>query len=243
MTRILVLTKNVLAESELQYQLQNMNYEVMVSSEFYNNLCYKMPIEQDLKVFHLFIFSEILTDEEVEVALPILLKTGKPIVQRVDSIVEKDKWMDWQKYSGIHFSEVDSSLREFRQQLEDCLAEVEEEADFEMNYSDYPNSHQENVRGMLTLFHETSFTKLELKILDILYRAHGKIVTKETLCRELWGEELNKSRGVQIYTNLGRIKEKLEHSYPDVSFIASQRGVGYYLKPAFYEKFSLDVAV
>lgn len=243
MARILVLTKNVLAEVDLQNQLQNMNYEVMVSSEFYYHLCYKMPIEQELGVFQLFLFSETLTDEEVEAALPILVATGKPIVQRVDCIVEKEKWLDWQRYSGIHFSEVDLSPRDFKQKLEDCLEEYEEPYPSASISAAYATQHQDNVRELLTLFHETSFTKLELKILDILYRAHGKIVTKETLCNELWGEEVNKSRGVQIYTNIGRIKEKFHEIYPDKQFIASQRGVGYYLTPAFYEMFSLDVAV
>lgn len=241
MSRIVILTKNILAELGLQAQLQQMNYEVLTSSSLYTQLCYQMSVEAELSSFHLFIFSETLTDEEVRVALPLLIASGKPIVQRVDVLTPEEEQAEWQQAENFHFVEIDLGSRQFKQKLEELINQ-------EIDTLDQQEYHfQEEVEQIIqeptSLLKKISFTKIELKILEILYAAKGQLVTKEVLCEEIWHQPLTKSRVVQIYTAIGRIKDKLQGLHSHTAFIGTQRGVGYFLTPAFYDNFILDLPV
>lgn len=242
MTRILVLTKNVLTELELQAQLQQLNYEVFVSSSIYTQLCYQMPITHEIQGFQLIMFSETLTDDEIKQAMPVLLESERPLVQRVDDEgVEDDEAASFREENGLIPCSRALSLRECRQFLEDL---IKHEVSSFLEKESY-RSENRTLGGQraLPLLQHVSLTKIEHEILDVLYAAHGKLVTKEVLCDEVWGQSLTKSRQVQIYTCVGRLKDKLQALKPNILFIGTQRSIGYFLTPAFFEHFEMDLPI
>lgn len=234
MSRILVLTKNILAELELQALLQQLNYEVLVSSSLYGQLCYQMPLKRELSSFQIVLFSETLTDNEVDQALPILLAEEKILVQRVDEHCDP-------VHPNICQLSVALSPRQQKDLIEELL-----KSSFDLSVEAFQALSEEEFvmerdRGPISILSKFSFTRTELKILEVLYDAEGKLVTKEDMAQAIWQQELTKSRVVQIYTSIGKIKDKLMKAYPTVDFVGTQRSIGYFLTNDFYKYFTLEM--
>lgn len=234
MARILVLTNNVLSEMKLQAQLQQLNYEVLVSSSFLQQLIYQMPIQKEIRTFNLAIFSEKITDLEVEKVFPMLVEENIPMIQIVENPKEL---LNNQLENQVVKVESDISAKALREQIETILqGSGKEQPSFSAHRSyDFP---QERVKK-IPLLQQAMFTQVELRILESLYKANGKLVTKEELSESVWQSDVTKSRETQIYTYIGRLNDKLRRIYPNDKLINAQRGRGYYLSEDFYSIFVL----
>lgn len=77
---ILILTKNLVLEQELQQRLQYLNYEVFCSVKLYARLSVsdyhegtqREELDQLLKNYQAVILSETISDNEIQEILPIL---------------------------------------------------------------------------------------------------------------------------------------------------------------------------
>jgi DNA-binding response OmpR family regulator len=71
-----------------------------------------------------------------------------------------------------------------------------------------------------------ALTVRELNLLAALARRSGRIVSREELYAEVWGERFRKSdRSVDVY--VGKLRQKLEEVLPGRSFIHTHFGFGY----------------
>jgi DNA-binding response OmpR family regulator len=69
-------------------------------------------------------------------------------------------------------------------------------------------------------------TVRELELLTALVERRNRIVTREELYREVWGEPYRKSdRSVDVY--VGKLRQKLEDAVPGQRFIHTHFGFGY----------------
>jgi DNA-binding response OmpR family regulator len=69
-------------------------------------------------------------------------------------------------------------------------------------------------------------TVRELELLTALVERRNRIVTREELYREVWGEPYRKSdRSVDVY--VGKLRQKLEDAVPGRCFIHTHFGFGY----------------
>jgi DNA-binding response OmpR family regulator len=69
-------------------------------------------------------------------------------------------------------------------------------------------------------------TVRELELLTALMERRDRIVTREELYREVWGEPYRKSdRSVDVY--VGKLRQKLEAAVPGGRFIHTHFGFGY----------------
>jgi DNA-binding response OmpR family regulator len=69
-------------------------------------------------------------------------------------------------------------------------------------------------------------TVRELELLTALVERRDRIVTREELYREVWGEPYRKSdRSVDVY--VGKLRQKLEEAVPGQRFIHTHFGFGY----------------
>jgi DNA-binding response OmpR family regulator len=69
-------------------------------------------------------------------------------------------------------------------------------------------------------------TVRELELLTALVERRDRIVTREELYREVWGEPYRKSdRSVDVY--VGKLRQKLEEALPGRRFIHTHFGFGY----------------
>jgi DNA-binding response OmpR family regulator len=73
-------------------------------------------------------------------------------------------------------------------------------------------------------------TVRELELLTALMERRDRIVTREELYREVWGEPYRKSdRSVDVY--VGKLRQKLEAAVPGRQFIHTHFGFGYRFSP------------
>ena len=79
-------------------------------------------------------------------------------------------------------------------------------------------------------------TSTELKLLHMLMKSHGNVVTHQVLERTIWGEQVDSSGLVKKY--IQRLRHKIGDTADDPTWIASVHGVGYRFigpKPEFRE--------
>lgn len=73
-----------------------------------------------------------------------------------------------------------------------------------------------------------SLTSTEFEILKVLIKHYGKVVTYETLLREVWGPNASHhTQYVRVY--VGHIRKKLRVSSETPEFIMTEAGIGYRL--------------
>ncbi|HEY1359398.1 MAG TPA: response regulator transcription factor [Thermoleophilaceae bacterium] len=73
-------------------------------------------------------------------------------------------------------------------------------------------------------------TVRELQLLTALASRNGRIVSREELYGEVWGQPFRKSdRSVDVY--VGKLRQKLERALPDQAYIHTHFGFGYRFKP------------
>jgi DNA-binding response OmpR family regulator len=73
-------------------------------------------------------------------------------------------------------------------------------------------------------------TVRELQLLTALATRSGRIVSREELYTEVWGEPFRKSdRSVDVY--VGKLRQKLERALPGQRFIHTHFGFGYRFTP------------
>lgn len=223
MSKILILTSNLLAETALQQDLQKMNYEVFLSTSILKSLLKKSVSPRLLESFPVVILSEYLSEKEVHSVMAVLAKQNKLVIRRTMSETQK---VSEQEPVSYLWSFPHQPLIELKQQIEDFKP-----------YNQAAGAFEDD---KIKLWQAGAFTPTEQTMIRLLYQQKGKLTTKEELCSYLWDAPITTSRRVQIYTLIGRIKEKLAQLVRDVVFIGSQRGNGYYLTDQFYTHFQLD---
>jgi DNA-binding response OmpR family regulator len=78
--------------------------------------------------------------------------------------------------------------------------------------------------------HPLRLTVRELQLLTALATRNGRIVSREELYSEVWGEPFRKAdRSVDVY--VGKLRHKLEQALPGHSFIHTHFGFGYRFTP------------
>ena len=92
MVRILVLTKNVLAEEALTNKLQHLNYEVFCSTSILNEIQMEGRVSNLVNHFPIIIIGETISSYEMELMLPKLRENCQNILREVDhSLSEKER--------------------------------------------------------------------------------------------------------------------------------------------------------
>jgi two-component system, OmpR family, response regulator len=71
----------------------------------------------------------------------------------------------------------------------------------------------------------------EFKMLEILVKNHGRVVTRSMLLEEMWGLELDTKSSI-IQTNISRLRLKIDRP-GDTPLIRTVRGVGYIIDNQF----------
>jgi DNA-binding response OmpR family regulator len=75
-----------------------------------------------------------------------------------------------------------------------------------------------------------TLTVTELHLLTELAHNPERVMTREELCRAVWGREYRKSdRSVDVY--VGRLRAKLARALPERTFIHTHTGLGYRFDP------------
>jgi Response regulators consisting of a CheY-like receiver domain and a winged-helix DNA-binding domain len=227
MVRILVLTKNVLAEEMLTNKLQHLNYEVFCSTSILNEIQMNGRVSDLVNHFPIIIIGETVSSYEMDLMLPKLKEHGQNILREVDHpLSEKERaLLEAQGLRGaVQNSDSVELLREQLAEvatqyqnkpfepvaLENCLDADETDSDFS---------------AMMLI----NLSSLELQLLERLRSQPGEIVSRDELCKSLWGN-VSQSRLAQLSSLVKNIKLKLEIMEVDQEVIQTIWGKGYRIR-------------
>lgn len=217
MERILILTKNALAEKKLQEQLQLMNYEV---------LCHQGSSIEDLVYsdgsafldhFHCLIVSESLSQFDYQRILKDLLLHKKHIV-----VLRKSEDFGSLKESDSNFIPTNASFEKLREILVERLGFPQESKS--VNRTDMIPKQLERIQ----------WTTKEKELFDFLCENAGTPLNREEICKKIWGRYTNSTKA-QLSTMIKRIREKLELSGIGGQKLVTLWGRGYQLDVSLRE--------
>lgn len=255
MDRILILTKNILTEQDLQHKLQLLNYEVYCSTKILED-CLQQQYNSDFfKLFQYVILSESICESEVTrltshfnhvPLLTVIRKVGLKVTEIdqhyleigvLNAIISTNDSLD-------ELRECLYSLGAFSNQNEDFFKENNESQLSRSVTSLQPHSLQkaENRINDLPIYLEAvqCLSQSESKIISILIKAGNQIVSRETICQELWGEDANKSHLASLSSTITRIKTKFEKTPLSSSAIHTLWGRGYRIDKELLIKLQSD---
>ncbi|MEO1771101.1 MULTISPECIES: winged helix-turn-helix domain-containing protein [Enterococcus] len=226
MRLILLLTKNILVEQQLQEQLQQLNYEVLCSVQAFHQLRKEGYVMVDHQVI---IFSETITNREIAELLPKMV-SGNLVIFRKFSVAPSLEEQEQLRKLGLkEWISGDIPCDQLRERLAEKMELLQQTEEQERA------SHQQHfvmTEKLLEHFLKT-LTKKEKKVFLYLQEANGEIVSREELCDYLWKEELNHSRMSQLSVLVKKIKQKLKESGFSEDLLRTIWGSGYCLTPEF----------
>ncbi|MGH1648381.1 helix-turn-helix domain-containing protein [Enterococcus gilvus] len=257
LNQILILTKNVLAEQEIQEKLQVLNYEVYCSSRFYSSCANQDQEPPFFKFFQYIILSETLCESEATEITLLLNECPINIIRKVKTKVTEveQNYLNDGRFNAIITSE-DSS-----DELRECLYTLGR--DLKLNEASVQTKCSEKSiqlsarASMMKVGQPPSFelskeerkklsntlqllTLTELTILDVLIQAGGMIVDREEICRKIWNGEVNNSRKASLSSTVTKIKSKFEQTFPENKAIHTVFGKGYRMNGDLLEKIQMD---
>ncbi|MDU5334652.1 helix-turn-helix domain-containing protein [Enterococcus sp.] len=241
MNQILILTKNVLAEQEIQQKLQSLNYEVYCSSKIFDTCRQNLEIREFFELFQFVILSETICEIEVIELIPVLNNHSVRIIRKVDTnVTEADQRCLENEQLNAIISSSDSidELRECLYNLKNSVGRTEitkqnnnvvqlsgKVSLIGSNYLQKPERYSEKNRLIIETFHRLSQT--ESKILSILIEAGNQVVTREEICHKVWKEDVTKSHLASLSSTVTRIKMKFEQADLEKIAIHTLWGKGY----------------
>jgi two-component system KDP operon response regulator KdpE len=72
---------------------------------------------------------------------------------------------------------------------------------------------------------EVHLTPIEYKIIILLSRHSGKVLTHDFMIREVWGPYANEIQALRV--NMANIRRKIEKNPAEPRYIVTEVGVGY----------------
>lgn len=257
MNQVLILTKNILTEQDIQRKLQSLNYEVYCSVRMFEHSIRQLEPLEFFNYFQYIILSETICESEVMEIIQLIKNHSIRIIRKVEEkVTEMDHQYFEEKVLHAIISNEDSV-----DELRECLyvlkkhQESEEPAYESQKYvqlSDKvslikPNilkkeviSPDENYQFLEVLHH---LSQTETKILFILIQAGNKIVTRETICHQIWNEEVNKSHLASLSSTITRIKNKFEQTNLTHKAIQTLWGKGYRINPELLDRIQKNDAL
>lgn len=220
MVRVLVLTKNILAEEGITKKLQHLNYEVFCSTSILDELQSNGHMPELVNYFPIIIIGETISSYEMEILLPKLKKHGQQIFREIDHPLSEDEKSQLLNHGLSGYVQSSDSIELLRENLAEVMAgyqnyePIEAEACF-----------KKESRGLsaMTLI---NLSTLELQVLEKLRSKPGEIISRDELCMTLWGN-VSQSRLAQLSSLVKNIKLKLEILEIDQEVIQTIWGKGY----------------
>lgn len=233
MNKILILTKNILAEQQLQKQLQLLDYEVFCTADIYRNpKSYSI-----LRYFPIIMLSETISNLEIEKFLSAINYDANLIVRLIDEQSNDEGQTDW-RVSGIDGELVkNASLDSLRERLvtlqSDYYGQKVETVDQEC-----PPIQKWEKRTIETSGGSVFFSKKEERLFKLLLESKDKLLSRHQICNILWPEGETDSNRSQLSCIASKIKAKFKAAGYEGETIITKWGQGYGLDPKFYRYLS-----
>ncbi|MDT2758668.1 helix-turn-helix domain-containing protein [Enterococcus xiangfangensis] len=223
MIRVLVLTKNILAEEIITNKLQYLNYEVFCSTSILDELQMNRQITNLVDHFPIIIIGETISSYELEWLLPKLSNRGQSILREVDHPLNENECAALKERGLSGAVQSSDSVESLREQLAEVAGQYRAQTFAPIVSVKETTAEKEQGLSTLTL---VNLSSLELQVLEKLRNQCGEIISRDELCLALWGN-VSQSRLAQLSSLIKNIKLKLETIEVDREVIQTIWGKGY----------------
>lgn len=205
----------------MQEGLQKFNFEVFVSKTMLDMMLHTND-QWDIEFYPIIILSESLSNKELETIIPRLKEKqavifrkylSQPLGEEKDALkdCDIDEWID-------------------RTLPTDVLRELISKHAAKARNRDKNKQQISEPFEQLVL----NFTKNQRKCFQKLYNSNAPIISREELCKHIWGAQPTKSNLAQLSVLIKSLRRKLtEKGFPP-DIIETVWGKGYLLKREFY---------
>lgn len=227
--KVLILTKNLLAETIFQSKLQQLNYEVYCSTCLVNE-CQRMSLEttQLLSCFDAVILSETIAYQEI-VDLILGIRDHVPmIIRKYESDFTKSTEEEQTEHVIDRWIRVNASLEEIRELCQTITPRETEQSSVAVSRKERPEQKKYPLYNF-------GFSNRESVLLMCLHEHQGQYLSRQELCEKLWREEgVTSSKMTALSSCVRNIKEKVEKNGVKCNPINTAWGRGYQISDDFY---------
>lgn len=238
MKQIVIVTKNIMAETELQSKLYKLGYEVFCSSQMLEALLDQQGANY-LEIFKRIIISETVSDSDVKKILQ-MIRSDDVIVWRMDEGEKNDKDIEkWLRLGLQRFLKPNMELKELREEFSKNNEQTNKEV--KTNEVNMP-ANNEVKKGVpdFKAFIRSLSTK-EKKLFDCLYEARGELVTRDELSKQIWGVGKSNSTLTHLSQIIQRLKKKMQKSGIASDLLQTRWRQGYALSNKFFEAMDTQI--
>lgn len=210
MERIMIVTKNALAEKSLQEQLHLLNYEVLCHQNTTVNDLLLSDGPAFLLFFDCLIVSESLSQIEYQTVLADLARKDIQLV-----VLRKSETIPTSE-DGSNLLPIDASFEKLREILVNKLGYA------------CPDQTKNSSNMLSVQLNQIHWTTKEQLLFELLQENAGSCLSREDICMTMWGAYSNSNKA-QLSNLVKQIKEKLEISGIGSDKLMTLWGQGYRL--------------
>lgn len=248
MSQILILTKNCLADIQLQQDLQKLSFEVFNSCSILDLLQADFDVSQLLRFFKIVILSESLSEPDVSLVMPHLKAYDIFIVRRDHEEPDEKQQALWTELGVDAWLVPTDSPTKMREKLLGPLYQrMSESGEVDLRSSGLQNRYLLNsfakcapdqgesiLPGDFLRNLQENFSDQEQKIFYRLMERENNPLTREEICSMLWPEAEVEQKLAQISIIIRNMKAKFLEFGFEGKTLRTRRGVGYVLCQGFY---------
>lgn len=222
MIRVLVLTKNILAEEIITNKLQHLNYEVFCSTSILDEIQIDGQVPDLVSHFPIIIIGETISSFEMELMLPKLTRHGQSVLREVDHFINEDERTTLMEMGLRGYVQNTATVELLREQFAEVATQCKGRNVAPIVSENCTVEEDQGIAAMMLI----NLSSLELQVLEKLRKHSGEIVSRDELCITLWGN-VSQSRLAQLSSLVKNIKLKLEILEIDQEVIQTIWGKGY----------------
>ncbi len=232
MSQVLLLTKNILSNQELQEKLQQLNHEVWCTAQMVEQVQRFSTPPTLIQQFQTVIFGKTISDYETENLLEFFSRYPIAVLREAEILPSSEEQLKWQE-QGLHdWILGKDSIINLREKLSQTNTAIMNS--LETNNRVIPFYKEEEKKDLDNL--HVRLTGRERKLMDALVKAEGESITRNDLCKAIWSESESPSKMSQLSCMVNRIKRKFQAQGIEGNVIVTQWGKGYQLSEAFYQQ-------
>lgn len=232
MGQILFITKCIERELFLEGAFRQLGHEVFLSDQFLTLHIKRDTVASLTDFFKIIVLSETLTNQEVLLLLKSFKGQSLSIFREVERLPTKKEQQLWTERGINEWLVKDMMLEEIREMLDGYIDSSKERQIF--------TEEEENEKRSLS---SLALNSTQLRFLQILYREHDQIISREKMCELLWERPGNASNLSQLSCLVKLLRKKLNDQGVEGESILTVWGQGYRLSDTFFKQITTEIKI
>ncbi|MGL9727702.1 winged helix-turn-helix domain-containing protein [Enterococcus sp. DIV0756] len=228
MGNVLILTRNILSDGELQKKLQYLNYEIFCSSSLFEYIIQEQKYPEMINHFQFIIFSETVSSAEIKFLLPVFENRKNLLFRKTVEDAESEEVISTGKLTVINLT-----MDSVREKLMEARLSHSDSGSFRKVRIDSGIGEKIKIPEQLD---QLNLSKLEEKVFNELYYSNGEVITREALCDKIWGTGVTNSHLSHLSSIVKKLRTKIEQMNLCEEAIKTVWGEGYQLSADFFTK-------